>query len=165
VKVLDAGASGAIGRVLVPQLLLAGHEIVGLTPREDRAAALRRTGAAAIICDALDARAVRAVTEAIVDELTSLPTAYASRTRAGPVYVDSGNRAVSAVPLPSARSICSRPPSASTRSATPRSPWLSGSAPPSGVGLVRAAGRALVASVRRSRCARSWPRYGAGVGR
>lgn len=85
-KVLVAGATGAIGQVLVPLLLRAGHEVTGLTRREDRAAALRELGAGAVICDALDAEQVRAAVlrvrpEAIVDELTSLPQEFDLRRK------------------------------------------------------------------------------------
>ena len=82
VKVFVAGASGAIGRVLIPQLVAAGHEVVGTTRREARAAALREAGAeAAVVCDAFDADAVRAAVaaaapEVVVDQLTSLPRDY-----------------------------------------------------------------------------------------
>ncbi len=81
VKVFVAGASGAIGRVLIPQLVAAGHEVVGTTRREARVAALRETGAEAVVCDAFDADAVRAAVaaaapEVVVDQLTSLPRDY-----------------------------------------------------------------------------------------
>ncbi|MGE4425333.1 MAG: NAD-dependent epimerase/dehydratase family protein [Solirubrobacteraceae bacterium] len=80
-KVLVAGASGAIGRPLVPQLLAAGHEVVGITRRPERADAIRATGADAVVLDVLDADAVsRTVAEvrpdAIIDQLTSLPSDY-----------------------------------------------------------------------------------------
>jgi nucleoside-diphosphate-sugar epimerase len=78
VKVLVAGASGAIGQFLVPQLVAAGHEVVGTTRRRDKADALTALGARGVVVDALDREAVRRVVvdespEAIVDELTSLP--------------------------------------------------------------------------------------------
>jgi len=80
VKVLVAGASGAIGRPLVTRLLDAGHEVIGTTRREERAAALRALGAQAVVCDLLDGARAREVVldarpDAIVDELTSLPQA------------------------------------------------------------------------------------------
>lgn len=80
-KVFVAGASGAIGRVLIPQLLAAGHVVVGTTRREERAVALRQTGAGAVVCDVFDADAVRAAVaaaapEVVVDQLTSLPNDY-----------------------------------------------------------------------------------------
>jgi nucleoside-diphosphate-sugar epimerase len=77
-KVLVSGASGAIGQFLIPQLIAAGHEVVGTTRRQDRADALAALGARGVLLDALDREAVRRVVldeapEAIVDELTSLP--------------------------------------------------------------------------------------------
>jgi nucleoside-diphosphate-sugar epimerase len=84
--VLVAGATGAIGRPLVPLLLAAGHPVTGLTRREDGAARLREAGAEAVICDALDPDAVRHAVarvrpEAVVDELTSLPGEYDARRK------------------------------------------------------------------------------------
>jgi nucleoside-diphosphate-sugar epimerase len=80
-KVLVAGASGAIGRHLIPQLVGAGHEVVGMTRRQDRADALSALGADGVVVDALDREAVRRVVldaepEAVIDELTSLPRNY-----------------------------------------------------------------------------------------
>lgn len=85
-RVLLAGASGAIGRPLVPRLLAAGHDVIGTTRREERAAALRAAGAKAIVCDLLDAAQARdavqrARPEVIVDELTSLPQDYDIRRK------------------------------------------------------------------------------------
>ncbi len=77
-RVFVAGASGAIGRPLVRQLLAAGHEVTGMTRREERAEGIRAAGATAVVCDALDATsleiAVRgAAPEVVVHELTALP--------------------------------------------------------------------------------------------
>lgn len=77
-KVFVAGASGAIGRPLVRQLLAAGHEVTGMTRREQNAEAIRAAGAAAVVCDAFDAAglesAVReAAPEVVIHELTALP--------------------------------------------------------------------------------------------
>jgi len=77
-RVLVAGASGAIGRPLIPLLLRAGHEVTGTTRREERAAALRAAGAETIVCDLLDPAQARdavasAHPEVVIDELTSLP--------------------------------------------------------------------------------------------
>ena len=84
-RVFVAGASGAIGRPLIPKLVSAGHEVTGMTRREQSAEAIRAAGAQAAICDALDAAAVEdaviaAAPEAIVSELTSLPKDYDLRT-------------------------------------------------------------------------------------
>ena len=54
-RVFVAGASGAIGRPLVRQLLAAGHEVTGMTRREERAEAIRAAGAEAVVCDVFDA--------------------------------------------------------------------------------------------------------------
>lgn len=80
-RVLVAGATGAIGRPLVAQLLAAGHAVIGVTRSESRAAALRAQGARSAVCDALDVAAVQRVVsevqpEVIVDQLTSLPREY-----------------------------------------------------------------------------------------
>jgi 2-alkyl-3-oxoalkanoate reductase len=77
-RVFVAGASGAIGRPLVRRLLDAGHEVTGMTRREERAAAIREAGADASVCDVFDlaalTEAVRAARpEVVVHELTSLP--------------------------------------------------------------------------------------------
>lgn len=78
-KVFVAGASGAIGRPLVRQLVAAGHEVTGMTRREENAGPIREAGATAVICDVFDAAALeRALAEAapevVVHELTSLPS-------------------------------------------------------------------------------------------
>jgi 2-alkyl-3-oxoalkanoate reductase len=77
-KVFVTGASGAIGRPLVRQLLSAGHEVTGMTRREENAEAIRAAGAKAVVCDVFDAAALEravaeAAPEAVVHELTSLP--------------------------------------------------------------------------------------------
>ena len=54
-RVFVAGASGALGRPLVRDLVAAGHAVTGMTRREDAAAALRATGAEAVVCDVFDA--------------------------------------------------------------------------------------------------------------
>jgi nucleoside-diphosphate-sugar epimerase len=104
-RVFVAGASGAIGRPLIPKLVSAGHEVTGMTRRERSAEAIRAAGAQAAICDALDAAAVEdaviaAAPEAIVSELTSLPKDYDLRTiDYGPtnrVRVEGGRNLISA---------------------------------------------------------------------
>jgi nucleoside-diphosphate-sugar epimerase len=80
-RVFVAGATGAIGRPLVAQLLAAGHEVTGMTRSPERAEALRRAGAEAAVCDVFDADGVRAAMaaarpEAVVHQLTDLPAAY-----------------------------------------------------------------------------------------
>ncbi len=80
-KVLIAGASGAIGRALVPRLRRNQHEVFALTQSRDSAPALRETGAEPVMANALDAAAVTAAVrrirpDAVINELTSLPRHY-----------------------------------------------------------------------------------------
>ena len=77
-KVFVAGASGAIGRPLVPKLIAAGHEVTGMTRSEERAGWIRQAGAKAVVADVFDEDRVRsamaeAETEVVVHQLTSLP--------------------------------------------------------------------------------------------
>ncbi len=77
-KVFVAGASGAMGRPLVRELVAAGHEVTGTTRREERAAEIRAAGAAAVVCDALDPDALSGAVvevgpEVVVHALTALP--------------------------------------------------------------------------------------------
>lgn len=77
-KVFVAGASGAMGRPLVRQLVAAGHEVTGMTRREERAAEIREAGASGVVCDVFDAAALESVVKAatpevVVHQLTSLP--------------------------------------------------------------------------------------------
>ena len=76
-KVFVAGATGALGSQLVPRLVAAGHEVVGMTRSQAKAGIVEQMGATPAIADGLDAEAVgRAVGEAepevIVHELTAL---------------------------------------------------------------------------------------------
>jgi nucleoside-diphosphate-sugar epimerase len=80
-KVFVAGASGVIGRPTVRQLVAAGHEVVGMTRREERAGEIREAGAEAVVCDVFDAEAVReavvaARPEAVIHALTALPPKF-----------------------------------------------------------------------------------------
>ena len=84
-RVFIAGASGAIGRPLVRQLVAAGHEVTGMTRREERAGEIRAAGAEAVVCDVYDADALReavvaARPEAVVHALTALPQRFNART-------------------------------------------------------------------------------------
>jgi 2-alkyl-3-oxoalkanoate reductase len=83
-KVFVAGASGAIGRRLVPKLIDAGHEVVGMTRSEANAEALRAVGASAVVCDVYDVDRVKRVVQqtkpdAIVNQLTDLPQSLKPR--------------------------------------------------------------------------------------
>ncbi len=76
-KVFVAGATGVIGRALIPQLVARGHEVVGMTSSASKQELVRSLGARAVVADALDREAVgqavsSAEPEVIVDELTAL---------------------------------------------------------------------------------------------
>lgn len=86
-RVFLAGATGVIGRVLTPLLLADGHQVIGMTRSEDRAAQVRNRGAEAVVCDALDGdglreAVVRSRPDAIVHQLTSIPSRMDARTAA-----------------------------------------------------------------------------------
>src|SRR5262245_42037880 len=77
-RILIAGASGAIGRPLVRSLRANQHEVFALTRSRDSAPASKEIGAEPIVADALDAAAVKAAVgrirpDAVINELTSLP--------------------------------------------------------------------------------------------
>lgn len=77
-RVFLAGASGVIGRRLVPQLLEAGHEVAGMTRSEASAEKLRASGVEAVVCDVYDRPGLetavsRVKPEAVVHQLTALP--------------------------------------------------------------------------------------------
>ena len=76
-RVFVAGATGAIGRQLVPRLVAAGHEVHGMTRSASKQAMLHELGAVPVVADALDpdqvAEAVgRAKPDVIVHQLTAL---------------------------------------------------------------------------------------------
>jgi nucleoside-diphosphate-sugar epimerase len=76
-KVLVAGATGALGKQLVPRLAGNGHDVSGITRSASKRDVVRALGARPIVADALDPDQVaRAVAEAepdvIVHELTAL---------------------------------------------------------------------------------------------
>lgn len=83
-RVFVAGATGVIGRRLLPALRAAGHEPIGMTRSPEKAAALTAQGIEAVVCDAYDAAGLaQAVAEAqpdqIVHALTDLPEAINMR--------------------------------------------------------------------------------------
>jgi len=76
-RVFVAGASGAIGRRLVPQLIERGHEVVATTRRPENRERLGALGATVAVMDGLDAAAVgeavaRAEPDVIVHQMTAL---------------------------------------------------------------------------------------------
>ncbi|HTU28851.1 MAG TPA: NAD(P)-dependent oxidoreductase [Solirubrobacteraceae bacterium] len=76
-KVFIAGATGVLGRALVPQLVTQGHEVIGMTRSTAKQDLVRSLGARPVVADALDPDAVAAAVaaaepEVIVHELTAL---------------------------------------------------------------------------------------------
>jgi 2-alkyl-3-oxoalkanoate reductase len=89
-RVFVAGASGVIGRPLVAQLVAAGHDVTGMT--RSRPEAVEQAGATAVVCDALDAGALReavAGAEVVVHQLTALPQRFDPRRKD---FYDATNR-------------------------------------------------------------------------
>jgi 2-alkyl-3-oxoalkanoate reductase len=76
-KILLAGATGAVGRSLIPLLTSHGHTVAGTTRSPAKAAALRELGAEPVTLDGLDRAAVLAAVaaarpDAIVHQMTAL---------------------------------------------------------------------------------------------
>jgi len=81
-KIFLAGASGVIGRRLVPMLVAGGHDVVGMSRSGDRAAALERAGARGVAVDVFDRDRLHDVLSAerpeiVIDELSDLPRTLA----------------------------------------------------------------------------------------
>jgi len=78
-RVFLAGATGVIGRRLLPHLLAQGHEVTGMTRSPERLQVLRAAGADGVVADAFDADALRRVVidarpDAVIHQLTSIPS-------------------------------------------------------------------------------------------
>jgi len=76
-RIFVAGATGAIGKQLVPRLVAAGHEVVGTTRSEDRSRELYDLGATPAVLDALDREQVVAALQevrpdVVMHELTAI---------------------------------------------------------------------------------------------
>jgi nucleoside-diphosphate-sugar epimerase len=79
VRVLLAGASGAVGTPLTRQLLAAGHEVVGITRSQTNADRLRTGGVQPVVADVMDRENLLAAVrgeraDAVIHELTALGT-------------------------------------------------------------------------------------------
>ncbi|WP_017314202.1 NAD-dependent epimerase/dehydratase family protein [Mastigocladopsis repens] len=91
-KIFIAGATGAIGRPLLDQLLARGHNVVALTRSPERAPSLAAQGIEPAIADVFDADSVKAAViraqpEVVIEQLTALPRTYSreSMTAAAPL--------------------------------------------------------------------------------
>ncbi|MET7805958.1 NAD-dependent epimerase/dehydratase family protein [Micromonospora chersina] len=76
-RVLVAGATGAMGRELVPRLVAAGHEVFAMIRSESNKVRASQLGAVPVIADALDRAQVEAAVrqvapEVIVNQLTAI---------------------------------------------------------------------------------------------
>jgi nucleoside-diphosphate-sugar epimerase len=85
VRVFLAGATGVIGRRLVPLLLAGGHQLTGMTRSLEKAEELRALGVEPAVADALEAAAVTralqaAQPQAVIHQLTSIPPRIDPRT-------------------------------------------------------------------------------------
>ncbi len=89
-RVFVAGASGAIGRPAVRQLVAAGHEVTGMTRREERLEEIRAAGATPVRCDVfspdeVDKALRQAAPEVVVHLLTALPPRIDYRAKEDPL--------------------------------------------------------------------------------
>ena len=80
-KIFVAGATGAIGRPLIAELLAKGHALVALTRSPEKAQALVKQGIEPAIADVFDTDAVKAAVsraqpEVVIEQLTALPRTY-----------------------------------------------------------------------------------------
>ena len=75
-RIFIAGATGVVGRRIVPTLVAAGHEVTGVARGRHKADALRSQGATAVEVDLFDAAAVTAAVdgaEVVVNLATAVP--------------------------------------------------------------------------------------------
>ena len=77
-RIFLAGASGAVGRRLIPLLLADGHRVTGTTRSAAKAAELETHGVTPVVLDVFDAGALRdavvkASSEIVIHQLTDLP--------------------------------------------------------------------------------------------
>jgi nucleoside-diphosphate-sugar epimerase len=77
-RIFLAGASGVIGRKLVPMLVAAGHTVAGTTRSEAKAELVRGLGAEPFVIDVYDAQGLRDIVvdwspDTVMYQLTDLP--------------------------------------------------------------------------------------------
>jgi nucleoside-diphosphate-sugar epimerase len=85
-RIFVAGATGAVGRRLVPRLIGRGHSVTALTRTPAKAALLRELRAEPVDADVLDHRAIHAVIDTAHPDVI-VHVAHRSRGRAGPAQV------------------------------------------------------------------------------
>src|SRR6476646_5382567 len=80
-NIFIAGATGAVGRALIPQLIEHGHTVTGTTRSPDKAEALRALGATPVVVDGLDRDGmIAAVKDAAPDVVVHQMTALSNLT-------------------------------------------------------------------------------------
>jgi len=77
-KIFVAGATGVIGRRLVPLLVAGGHDVVGMSRSSVRARSLEEYGARGVVADVFDVERLRRLLadekpEIVIHELTDIP--------------------------------------------------------------------------------------------
>jgi nucleoside-diphosphate-sugar epimerase len=90
-KIFFAGASGAIGRRLIPLLREAGHDVTGMTRSLETSRALEAAGVHAVIADVFDGEAVKRVMtqarpEVVMHQLTDLPRVLGNEAELAAAY-------------------------------------------------------------------------------
>ena len=80
-RVFVAGATGAIGRRLIPMLVEEGHDVTGMTRSTDKTQWIRLSGATPVVADALDEQAVIAAVrqarpDVVVHQLTAISPGF-----------------------------------------------------------------------------------------
>ncbi|MBV9949404.1 MAG: NAD(P)H-binding protein, partial [Myxococcales bacterium] len=83
-KIFVAGATGVLGRALIPQLVARDHDVVGMTRTASKQDLVRGLGARPVVADALDPEAVAEAVaatepEVIVHQLTALSGKLSAR--------------------------------------------------------------------------------------
>src|ERR1700733_13741121 len=83
-RILVAGASGAMGRALIPLLVRAGHDVIGMVQRPRSGEGVHSLGAEPRTADALDAAAVLSCfretqPQVVIHQLTAIPAALDMR--------------------------------------------------------------------------------------
>lgn len=77
-NIFFAGATGVIGRVLLPRLVEEGHVVTAITRSPDHVNAIRAAGANAVVCDVFDVKTLKkavlaAKPEVVIHQLTAIP--------------------------------------------------------------------------------------------
>ncbi len=83
-RILVTGASGVVGRRLVPVLAGAGHRVVGVARTDDQREALARAGATHVAADLFDPRSLRRATlgcDVVINLATHMPSTMTQMLR------------------------------------------------------------------------------------